>query len=216
MVTPIDPTAVGFLLAENRNMPMHVGGLQLFKKPEGAGRNYVREMYEQMRDVERDRAAVPQAPAPLGAARPASWSGGPTSSSTSSTTSGTARCPSPAGSASCSTSARGCTAPGWPGSGRCGRPTSSRACATAGSRCTPRSTTRSSTASRRCGCSQSVLRTDPDERDMPAPWATRPPRAKRERGPRATAERIAVRGAGRRRCARRSASPPRPPACPAR
>ena len=52
MVSPIDPTAVGFLLAENRNMPMHVGGLQLFKKPEGAGRNYVREMYEEMRDVD--------------------------------------------------------------------------------------------------------------------------------------------------------------------
>jgi len=52
VVSPIDPTSVGFLLAENRNMPMHVGGLQLFKKPEGAGRGYVREMYEQMRDVE--------------------------------------------------------------------------------------------------------------------------------------------------------------------
>jgi diacylglycerol O-acyltransferase len=52
VVTPIDPTSVGFLLAENRNMPMHVGGLQLFKKPEGAGRNYVREMFEQMRDVD--------------------------------------------------------------------------------------------------------------------------------------------------------------------
>lgn len=52
MVTPIDPTGVGFLMAENRRMPMHVGGLQLFKKPEGAGRDYVRSMYEQMRDVE--------------------------------------------------------------------------------------------------------------------------------------------------------------------
>ena len=52
MATPIDPTSAGFLIAENRNMPMHVGGLQLFKKPEGAGRNYVREMYEQMRDVD--------------------------------------------------------------------------------------------------------------------------------------------------------------------
>lgn len=52
MVTPIDPTAVGFLLAENRNMPMHVGGLQLFEKPEGAGRGYIREMFEQMRDVD--------------------------------------------------------------------------------------------------------------------------------------------------------------------
>jgi len=52
VISPIDPTSAGFLLAENRNMPMHVGGLQLFKKPEGAGRNYTREMYEQMRDVE--------------------------------------------------------------------------------------------------------------------------------------------------------------------
>lgn len=52
MVSPIDPTSTAFLLAENRNMPMHVGGLQLLKKPEGAGRNYVREMFEEMRDVE--------------------------------------------------------------------------------------------------------------------------------------------------------------------
>jgi diacylglycerol O-acyltransferase len=52
VATPIDPTSAGFLIAENRNMPMHVGGLQLFKKPEGAGRHYVREMFEQMRDVE--------------------------------------------------------------------------------------------------------------------------------------------------------------------
>ncbi|MEP9362002.1 wax ester/triacylglycerol synthase family O-acyltransferase [Nocardioides sp. CN2-186] len=52
MVSPIDPTGTGFLLAENRSMPMHVGGLQLFEKPEGAGRNYGREMYESMRDVD--------------------------------------------------------------------------------------------------------------------------------------------------------------------
>lgn len=52
MATPIDPTSAAFLLAENRNMPMHVGGLQLFEKPEGAGRNYVREMFEEMRDEE--------------------------------------------------------------------------------------------------------------------------------------------------------------------
>jgi diacylglycerol O-acyltransferase / wax synthase len=52
VATPIDPTAAGFLLAENRNMPMHVGGLQLFEKPEGAGRNYTREMFETMRDVD--------------------------------------------------------------------------------------------------------------------------------------------------------------------
>lgn len=52
VVSPIDPTSSAFLLAENRNMPMHVGGLQLFKKPEGAGRDYVRQMFEEMRDVE--------------------------------------------------------------------------------------------------------------------------------------------------------------------
>jgi diacylglycerol O-acyltransferase len=52
VVSPIDPTSAAFLLAENRSMPMHVGGLQLFRKPEGAGREYVREMYEAMRDVD--------------------------------------------------------------------------------------------------------------------------------------------------------------------
>jgi diacylglycerol O-acyltransferase len=52
LATPIDPTSAAFLLTENRNMPMHVGGLQLFKKPEGAGRTYVRDMYEAMRDVD--------------------------------------------------------------------------------------------------------------------------------------------------------------------
>jgi diacylglycerol O-acyltransferase len=51
VATPLDPTALGFLMAENRRMPMHVGGLQLYKKPEGAGRNYVRDLFESMRDT---------------------------------------------------------------------------------------------------------------------------------------------------------------------
>jgi diacylglycerol O-acyltransferase / wax synthase len=51
VATPLDPTALGFLLAENRRMPMHVGGLQLYKKPEGAGRNYVRDLFEEARDT---------------------------------------------------------------------------------------------------------------------------------------------------------------------
>src|SRR3954471_24177512 len=38
-------------MAENRRMPMHVGGLQLYKKPEGAGRNYVRDLFEEARDT---------------------------------------------------------------------------------------------------------------------------------------------------------------------
>ena len=66
MVHPLDPTAAGFLMAENRRMPMHVGGLQLFTKPEGAGRNYVRDLYTQLQRDRRHRAALPQAPAPVG------------------------------------------------------------------------------------------------------------------------------------------------------
>jgi diacylglycerol O-acyltransferase / wax synthase len=50
MVQPLDPTAAAFLMAENRRMPMHVGGLQLFSKPEGAGRNYVHDLYAQLRE----------------------------------------------------------------------------------------------------------------------------------------------------------------------
>ena len=52
MATPMDPTSTGFMLAENRSQPMHVGGLQLFRKPEGAGRDFVRTMYDEMSDVE--------------------------------------------------------------------------------------------------------------------------------------------------------------------
>ncbi|MDN5745633.1 MAG: wax ester/triacylglycerol synthase family O-acyltransferase [Nocardioidaceae bacterium] len=48
----IDPTSAAFLLAENRNMPMHVGALQLFEKPRDAGPGFVREMFESMRDTE--------------------------------------------------------------------------------------------------------------------------------------------------------------------
>src|SRR4051794_21551068 len=33
-------------------MPMHVGGLQLFEKPEGAGPDYITELYEQMSSVD--------------------------------------------------------------------------------------------------------------------------------------------------------------------
>jgi len=45
MVTPLDPTAAAFLLAENRQQPMHVGGLQLFRPPDDAGPDYVRDMF---------------------------------------------------------------------------------------------------------------------------------------------------------------------------
>lgn len=39
-----------FLLAESREHPMHVGGLQLFTPPEGAGPDFVRSVVETMRE----------------------------------------------------------------------------------------------------------------------------------------------------------------------
>ncbi|WP_110208293.1 WS/DGAT/MGAT family O-acyltransferase [Nocardioides daejeonensis] len=52
MATPIDPSSTAFLMAESRKAPMHVGGLQLFEPPEGAGPDYVGELYRQMHTVE--------------------------------------------------------------------------------------------------------------------------------------------------------------------
>jgi diacylglycerol O-acyltransferase len=62
MPTLMDPTSTGFLFAENRNQPMHVGGLQLFRKPEGAGRNFVKDLFEEMLTYDQ--------PAPLFLRRP--------------------------------------------------------------------------------------------------------------------------------------------------
>jgi diacylglycerol O-acyltransferase / wax synthase len=45
LIAPLDAMC---LLAESREHPMHVGGLQLFKPPAGAGRGYLRETYEAM------------------------------------------------------------------------------------------------------------------------------------------------------------------------
>jgi hypothetical protein len=41
----ISPTDSMFLLAESREHPMHVGGLQLFEPPEGAGPDFIRDIY---------------------------------------------------------------------------------------------------------------------------------------------------------------------------
>jgi diacylglycerol O-acyltransferase len=41
----MDPTSAGFMLADSRNTPMHVGGLHLYTKPDGAGPDYVRDMF---------------------------------------------------------------------------------------------------------------------------------------------------------------------------
>lgn len=46
MATTMDPVDLMFMLAEGRERPTHVGGLQLFTKPDDAGPNYLREIYE--------------------------------------------------------------------------------------------------------------------------------------------------------------------------
>ncbi|GAA2063447.1 WS/DGAT/MGAT family O-acyltransferase [Williamsia deligens] len=43
------PTDAMFLLAESREHPMHVGGLQLFTPPEDAGPDYARDMVDELR-----------------------------------------------------------------------------------------------------------------------------------------------------------------------
>ena len=46
MLLPMSPTSSLFLLAETREHPMHVGGLQLFQPPEGADALDVRAMFD--------------------------------------------------------------------------------------------------------------------------------------------------------------------------
>jgi diacylglycerol O-acyltransferase len=52
MAAIIDPTSLGFLLAETRSQPMHVAGLQLFEKPEDAGDDFARQLFESALDIE--------------------------------------------------------------------------------------------------------------------------------------------------------------------
>lgn len=53
----ISPTDSLFLLGESREHPMHVGGLQLFEPPAGAGPEFIRDLYKSMlahRDISPD------------------------------------------------------------------------------------------------------------------------------------------------------------------
>ncbi|HET9501051.1 MAG TPA: wax ester/triacylglycerol synthase family O-acyltransferase, partial [Marmoricola sp.] len=62
MAVPIDPTSLAFLLAESRSMPTHVAGLQLFEPPEDAPADFGRLLFE--------RALETQEIAPLFVKRP--------------------------------------------------------------------------------------------------------------------------------------------------
>jgi diacylglycerol O-acyltransferase len=55
MFVPMDVTAQGFMIAESRRTPMHVGGLQLFEPPEGADNEWARNAFEKA--LENDAAS---------------------------------------------------------------------------------------------------------------------------------------------------------------
>ncbi|WP_229051691.1 wax ester/triacylglycerol synthase family O-acyltransferase [Aeromicrobium sp. Leaf350] len=69
------PTDSMFLLAESREHPMHVGGLQLFEPPADAGPEYVRDLIEQFRSSDNVNPLFRKRPAePVGAVGNTWWS----------------------------------------------------------------------------------------------------------------------------------------------
>jgi diacylglycerol O-acyltransferase / wax synthase len=62
LIAPVDAT---FLMMETREQPMHVGGLQIFELPEGAGPDYVGDLYrrlltyDKLRGLYRRRPSMP-------------------------------------------------------------------------------------------------------------------------------------------------------------
>lgn len=61
----ISPTDSMFLLAESREHPMHVGGLQLFEPPEGAGPDFIRDIYASLLEDEDVQPTFRKHPAEL-------------------------------------------------------------------------------------------------------------------------------------------------------
>src|ERR1700736_2725813 len=71
LISPLDNI---FLLGESREHPMHVGGLQLFTPPDGAGPEYVREAYEAMLSCTDVQPTFRKHPAFLGGITNLAWS----------------------------------------------------------------------------------------------------------------------------------------------
>lgn len=70
----ISPTDAIFLLSESREHPMHVGGLQLFRPPEGAGPEFPRESYEALIANDEFQPTFRKRPATLfGGISPVGW-----------------------------------------------------------------------------------------------------------------------------------------------
>ncbi|CAJ1578790.1 wax ester/triacylglycerol synthase family O-acyltransferase [[Mycobacterium] wendilense] len=61
----ISPTDLIFLLGESREHPMHVGGLSLYELPDGAGPDFVRELYEDVVAIEDFQPTFRKHPATL-------------------------------------------------------------------------------------------------------------------------------------------------------
>lgn len=74
---PIMPvTDSMFLLAESREHPMHVGGLQLFELPEGAGPDYVNDFHRQLLSLADVRPLFRRRPrGPVGSVGQFAWTG---------------------------------------------------------------------------------------------------------------------------------------------
>ena len=71
---PISPTDQIFLLGESREHPMHVGALQLFMPPDGAGPEFVRETYDAMLECTDVQPLFRKHPAFLGGITNVAWS----------------------------------------------------------------------------------------------------------------------------------------------
>ncbi|WP_436491953.1 WS/DGAT/MGAT family O-acyltransferase [Actinokineospora sp. HUAS TT18] len=63
-----------FLLGESREHPLHVGGLQLFERPEGAGPDYVSELHKRLIEEVDIRSLFRRRPrGPVGSVGPLRW-----------------------------------------------------------------------------------------------------------------------------------------------
>ena len=71
---PISPIDALFLIGESREHPMHVGSLQLFKPPEDAGPQYVRDSYHAMLERTEVQPTFRKRPAFFGALTNVAWS----------------------------------------------------------------------------------------------------------------------------------------------
>ena len=134
------PTDSVFLLAESREHPMHVGGLQLFEPPDGAGPEFVREFYDAGRPAGLP-ADLPQASGESSAGSP-TWRWSYDKDIDIDYHVRRSALPSPGRVRELLELTSGCTAACSTGTVRCGRRIWWRVSTTAGSRCTPSFTTR--------------------------------------------------------------------------